>query len=81
MYIYYSILRYSIVYYIIGRLLPQSQRAEAQGGLAPARESSRRLLRSRRVLGLACAFLHSAKGGVVETGCSDFYGVIYHFVI
>ena len=28
-----------------------------------------------------CSFLHSAKGGAVETGCSDLYGVIYYFII
>ena len=25
--------------------------------------------------------LHSAKGGAVETGCSDLYGVIHDFTI
>ena len=25
--------------------------------------------------------LHSAKGGAVETGCSDLYGVMYYFTI
>ena len=26
-------------------------------------------------------YLHSAKGGAVETGCSDLYGVVYYFTI
>ena len=28
-----------------------------------------------------CSSLHSAKGGAVETGCSDLYGVIYQFTM
>ena len=35
-----------------------------------------------RFTGETCGVcLHSAKGGAVETGCSDFNGVIYYFTI
>ena len=32
-------------------------------------------------LSLSLVILHSAKGGAVETGCSDLYDVIYQFTI
>ena len=52
------------------------------GSCAADMGDSRGLCRLRKLGENCCSIaLHSAKGGAVETGCSDLYGVVYYVTI
>ena len=88
--LYYNILSYPILYYTINSSSSSSNHSNKYTtGSASActrpwpaatwAASARRSRRGRRPG--SARTLHSAKGGAVETGCSDLYGVIYYFTI
>ena len=66
--LYYTIAYYAILYYTI---LYYPILYDRRGLHLP---------RDGRVAELR-GVLHSAKGGAVETGCSDLYGVTYYFIM